>query len=130
MPATEILYKERPEDFERAASAWASIGAEDPRRLFLRGVIKVADAQLLAATAELFEHSVLLLAQEYFYTEYDWRIGVLNRKPIFACQYFMSKGTGRSTTTRRQGPGRMASAGPSLWTRRPSVVELAVRRPG
>ena len=33
--------------------------------------------QLLAASAELFERSVLILAQEFFYTEYDWRIGVL-----------------------------------------------------
>lgn len=64
-----------------------------PDGCFSRGVIKVKDhAELQAATAELFEHSVLLLAQEYLYTEYDWRIGVLNRKPIFACQYFMSKG--------------------------------------
>jgi glutathione synthase/RimK-type ligase-like ATP-grasp enzyme len=26
------------------------------------------------------------------YTDYDWRIGMFNNKPIFACQYFMSKG--------------------------------------
>jgi glutathione synthase/RimK-type ligase-like ATP-grasp enzyme len=33
-------------------------------------VIKVESQQaLLKATAELFEHSVLLLAQEFFYTE-------------------------------------------------------------
>ena len=64
-----------------------------PDGCFSRGVIKVESQEaLLKATAELFEHSVLLLAQEFFYTEYDWRIGVLNRKPIFACQYFMSKG--------------------------------------
>ena len=64
-----------------------------PDGSFSRGVIKVEDQeQLLAASAELFERSVLILAQEFFYTEYDWRIGVLNRKPIFACQYFMSKG--------------------------------------
>jgi glutathione synthase/RimK-type ligase-like ATP-grasp enzyme len=55
-------------------------------------VIKVESQQALLKAAELFEHSVLLLAQEFFYTEYDWRIGVLNRKPIFVCQYFMSKG--------------------------------------
>ena len=68
-------------------------GAEDSRRQLLARVIKVEDQeQLLAASAELFERSVLILAQEFFYTEYDWRIGVLNRKPIFACQYFMSKG--------------------------------------
>ena len=29
---------------------------------------------------------------QLFHTEYDWRIGVLNRTPIVACQYFMSKG--------------------------------------
>ena len=64
-----------------------------PDGSFSRGVFKVENhAALLKVSAELFEHSVLLLAQEFFYTEYDWRIGVLNRKPIFACQYFMSKG--------------------------------------
>ena len=64
-----------------------------PDGSFSRGVIKVGNQEeLLKASAELFERSVLLLAQEFFYTEYDWRIGVLNQKPIFACQYFMSKG--------------------------------------
>ena len=94
MPATEILYKERPEDFERVGERLGfPLVLKIPDGCFSRGVIKVESQQaLLAATAELFEHSVLLLAQEFFYTEYDWRIGVLNRKPIFACQYFMSKG--------------------------------------
>ncbi|RON09754.1 glutaminyl transferase [Pseudomonas brassicacearum] len=94
MPATEILYKERPEDFERVGERLGfPLVLKIPDGCFSRGVIKVESQQaLLEATAELFEHSVLLLAQEFFYTEYDWRIGVLNRKPIFACQYFMSKG--------------------------------------
>ena len=69
-------------------------------------MIKVESQQaLLEATAELFEHSVLLLAQEFFYTEYDWRIGVLNRKPIFACQYFMSKGHWQIYNHKAIGPG-------------------------
>ncbi|WP_150786177.1 RimK family protein [Pseudomonas fluorescens] len=94
MPATEILYKERPEDFERVGERLGfPLVLKIPDGCFSRGVIKVESQQaLLEATSELFEHSVLLLAQEFFYTEYDWRIGVLNRKPIFACQYFMSKG--------------------------------------
>mgnify|MGYP006195868447 FL=1 len=94
MPATEILYKERPEDFERVGERLGfPLVLKIPDGCFSRGVIKVESQEaLLTATAELFEHSVLLLAQEFFYTEYDWRIGVLNRKPIFACQYFMSKG--------------------------------------
>jgi len=39
----------------------------------------------------MFQKSDLILAQEYLYTEYDWRIGILNRQPFYACQYFMSK---------------------------------------
>jgi hypothetical protein len=26
------------------------------------------------------------------YTDFDWRIGVLDRQPIFASKYFMSQG--------------------------------------
>ena len=37
-------------------------------------------------------HSALLLAQEYVYTEFDWRVGVLNREPLYACKYYMSRG--------------------------------------
>jgi len=94
MPASEILYRDNPQDLERVGERLGfPLVLKIPDGCFSRGVIKVKDqAELLEATSELFEHSVLLLAQEYLYTEYDWRIGVLNRKPIFACQYFMSKG--------------------------------------
>ncbi len=37
----------------------------------------------------MFQRSELLLAQEFTYTEFDWRVGVLDREPIFAAQYFM-----------------------------------------
>ncbi|HWP94658.1 MAG TPA: RimK family protein [Gammaproteobacteria bacterium] len=63
-----------------------------PDGSFSRGVFKVNDrAELAAVTERLFKESDLILAQEFIYTEYDWRIGVLNRRPLFACQYFMSK---------------------------------------
>ncbi|MBR9830165.1 MAG: RimK family alpha-L-glutamate ligase, partial [Oceanospirillales bacterium] len=26
------------------------------------------------------------------YTEYDWRIGILNNKPLYACKYMMTRG--------------------------------------
>jgi len=41
-------------------------------------------------TAKLFRESDLILVQEYLYTEFDWRIGILNNESLFACQYFMS----------------------------------------
>ena len=63
-----------------------------PDGSFSRGVFKVKDrSELQETAARLFRSSDLILAQEFLYTDYDWRIGILNKIPIFACQYFMSK---------------------------------------
>jgi glutathione synthase/RimK-type ligase-like ATP-grasp enzyme len=63
-----------------------------PDGSFSRGVFKVDDrAAFESVAAQLFKESDLILAQEFLYTEFDWRIGVLNGSPIYACQYFMSK---------------------------------------
>jgi glutathione synthase/RimK-type ligase-like ATP-grasp enzyme len=63
-----------------------------PDGSFSRGVFKVKDrAELQETAARLFRSSDLILAQEFLYTDYDWRIAILNKIPIFACQYFMSK---------------------------------------
>jgi glutathione synthase/RimK-type ligase-like ATP-grasp enzyme len=62
-----------------------------PDGSFSRGVRKVTDPETLRkVAAELFADSDLLLAQPYCYTPFDWRIGMLDRQPLFACQYFMS----------------------------------------
>lgn len=61
-----------------------------PDGSFSKGVVKVKNEDELQETLkELFKKSSLLLAQEYLYTDYDWRIGVLNNRAIYACKYFM-----------------------------------------
>ena len=63
-----------------------------PDGSFSRGVVKVENrSDLLEHGKRLFRHSAVILAQEFMYTEYDWRVGVLNRKPLFVSQYFMSR---------------------------------------
>jgi glutathione synthase/RimK-type ligase-like ATP-grasp enzyme len=63
-----------------------------PDGSFSRGVEKVESADRLAAVcAEHFRHSDYLVAQEFMPTEFDWRVGVFNDKPLFACQYFMTR---------------------------------------
>jgi len=44
-----------------------------------------------AKAPELLKDSDLVLAQEYLPTDFDWRVGVLDSKPLFVCRYFMSK---------------------------------------
>ena len=46
--------------------------------------------ELRAALDEMFRHSSVLLAQEFIPTEFDWRIGLLDGEPLFACKYYMA----------------------------------------
>lgn len=59
---------------------------------FSKGVFKAIDRnQLMKLSNRMFEEAQLIICQEYIYTNFDWRIGVINGEPLFACKYFMSK---------------------------------------
>ncbi len=63
-----------------------------PEGSFSLGVFKVANReQLREKLTLLFQDNALVLAQEFLFTEYDWRIGVLNGRAIFACRYYMAR---------------------------------------
>lgn len=63
-----------------------------PDGAFSSGVFKVENLnELRDVGARLLKESDLILAQEYLYTEFDWRIGILNRKPLYACRYYMAR---------------------------------------
>ena len=94
VPRTETLFRE---DVKNLASLPERMGfpivLKIPDGSFSRGIVRAESVeQLQRAAGELFQHTALLLAQEYLYTEFDWRIGVLANQPLYACQYFMSRG--------------------------------------
>ncbi len=63
-----------------------------PEGSFSKGVYKVTNREeLQKKLAELFSETALVLIQEYLYTEFDWRIGVLNSRAIYACRYHMAR---------------------------------------
>ncbi|GAB6068414.1 RimK family protein [Methylothermus subterraneus] len=63
-----------------------------PDGSFSRGVLKADNPyQYRQLLGELFKESDLILAQEFVYTPFDWRIGILNYQPLYACRYFMSR---------------------------------------
>lgn len=64
---------------------------KQPDGSFSKGVRKVKDeVELKATLKELFQKSELLIAQEFIPTSYDWRVGVINNKPLYVCRYFMA----------------------------------------
>lgn len=63
-----------------------------PEGAFSKGVFKVNNRQELnQKVSELLSDTAVLLAQQFLFTEYDWRIGVLNGRAIYACRYFMAR---------------------------------------
>lgn len=63
-----------------------------PEGSFSNGVFKAKNREeLIVKLDELLKVSALVLVQEYLYTEFDWRIGVLNGRAIYACKYLMAR---------------------------------------
>jgi glutathione synthase/RimK-type ligase-like ATP-grasp enzyme len=64
-----------------------------PDGWFSKGVKKVDDSTSLRDEVDrMLDRSDLIIAQEYLPTDFDWRIGVFDRRPIFACKYYMARG--------------------------------------
>jgi len=65
---------------------------KQPDSSFSQGVVKAGSEQeLKEMLVKLFDTSDLLIAQEFLPTDYDWRVGILNREPLYVCKYFMAR---------------------------------------
>ena len=100
-----------------------------PDGSFSRGMYKVADnAELKAAAAKVFQESDLIIAQEYMRTDFDWRVGVLDGRPIYVCQYEMARGHWQ--IVKHEGEGQHTEGGSrtlAVEDAPPAVVETALR---
>jgi glutathione synthase/RimK-type ligase-like ATP-grasp enzyme len=74
---------------------------------FSRGVVKLETREALdEALDRMLDSSQLVLAQGFLRSEFDWRIGVLDRRPLYACRYHMARGDWRIATTDASGQRR------------------------
>lgn len=129
-PRTEILYRDESKKLGELGEALGfPLVLKVPDGSFSRGVVKVMDAEgLKRAADELFQQTALVLAQEYMPTDFDWRIGILNREPLYACQYFMSRGHWQIYNHAAKGEARSGDFKTLPIREVPSeVVKLALR---
>lgn len=93
-PASTLIFRSNENSFESIKSQLGSpFILKIPDGSFSHGMRKIRDtAELSEALNVLFEKSAILLAQEYIPTDFDWRIGILNGEPLYACKYYMAKG--------------------------------------
>ncbi|HMU66989.1 MAG TPA: RimK family alpha-L-glutamate ligase, partial [Cellvibrionaceae bacterium] len=93
IPKTRVLTRV---DMTRIDDLIADLGLpivlKVPDGSFSVGVKKAKSKEELEADLKsMFKKSALLIAQAYLYTEFDWRIGMLNGAPLYACRYYMAK---------------------------------------
>jgi Glutathione synthase/Ribosomal protein S6 modification enzyme (glutaminyl transferase) len=66
---------------------------KQPDSSFSVGVTKAeTEEELRAKVGKLLEKSDLIIAQEWLPTEFDWRVGILDRRPLFVAKYYMVPG--------------------------------------
>lgn len=103
MPRTMIVHR------RNVAQIGGQLGfpvvLKQPDAAFSVGVVKCDDEAALAAQVDRFlDKSELLIAQEFLPTTFDWRIGVCNGLPLFACKYHMAQGHWQ--IVKHEGPGQ------------------------
>lgn len=78
-----------------------------PDSSFSQGVVKVHDeTELNQRLNEFFAQSEMIVAQKFLPTTFDWRIGILDQRPLFACQYYMAPGHWQIIHWSKQGDDR------------------------
>jgi len=105
---------------------------KQPDSAFSLGVVKVSTEEELQQQAHaLLARSDLIVAQEWLPTEYDWRVGILDRRPLYVCKYYMAPGHWQIISRER---GKAPQEGPwealSVNETPEDVVKTAVKAAG
>ncbi len=90
-PKTVIVHK------ENRALVLEQVGLpcvlKAPDSTFSFGVKKAKTAaEYDTLVSEMLKESDLIIAQEFCPSDYDWRIGIIDDVPFYACKYYMAKG--------------------------------------
>ena len=126
-PKTLIVSRENADEVKDALGLPCVL--KRPDSSFSQGVIKVSTEADLARELDAFlDKSDLVIAQEFLPSAFDWRIGVLDRKPLFACRYHMVSGHWQIVGTDKKGErdfGKVEAVPMDLVPKK--VVNTAVR---
>jgi glutathione synthase/RimK-type ligase-like ATP-grasp enzyme len=94
-----------------------------------RGVVKASSqAELDIHLEALFATSELIVAQGFVPSQFDWRIGVIDGKPLYACRYFMARGhwqVQKALNEKRRLCGRVETI--AITDAPPEAVDIATR---
>jgi glutathione synthase/RimK-type ligase-like ATP-grasp enzyme len=91
IPPTMVVSNARTEEIVRDLGLPCVL--KQPDSAFSEGVFRVDTREELSAGLQrLLSRSDLVIVQSFMPTEFDWRVGVLDRQPLFVCRYYMADG--------------------------------------
>jgi glutathione synthase/RimK-type ligase-like ATP-grasp enzyme len=90
-------------------------------------VIKIESEDRLRQESErFFKVSELFIAQEWLPSDFDWRVGVYDRRPLFVAKYFMAPGHWKIINA-EQGMAEGKTQAMSIGEAPAEVIDMAVR---
>lgn len=126
-PKTLIVHRENMDEVQRVVGLPCVL--KRPDSSFSQGVVKAhTPSKLEEELEQILAGSELVIAQEFLRSDFDWRIGVLGGRAIYACQYHMAKGDWKIIGAGAKGGrtfGRVETLPVEFAPRR--VVQLAVK---
>lgn len=130
IPRTEIVQKDNIEQVLDGMELPCVL--KQPDSAFSVGVTKAhTPHEFREKVARLLADSDLVIAQPFLPTDFDWRVGVLDGKPLYVCKYFMARDHWQ-ILKHHEGGRVEAGRGETLPIYRapPRVVETAIKAAG
>jgi len=91
IPPTMVVSSARTDDIIRELGLPCVL--KQPDSAFSEGVFRADTREELSAGLQrLLSRSDLVVVQSFMPTEFDWRVAVLDRQPLFVCRYYMADG--------------------------------------
>lgn len=126
IPKTFIVHKDNCDQV--AAALGLPCVLKRPDSAFSAGVVRSeTPEQLHQVLDDFLEDSDLVVAQSFVPTGYDWRIGVLDGRPLYACKYHMASGHWQIRKTGQAGPRYGKVETMPIGAAPPRAIELAVK---
>lgn len=127
-PKTVVVHRDNLDDVGRQLGFPCILKLPDSA--FSLGVVRCDDEDTFRErVGEFFEESELLVAQEFLPTDFDWRVGVLDKKVLYVSRYYMARKHWQ--IIRRDSTGRVSRYGradcPSLDDVPKDVLRAALR---
>jgi len=128
-PRTLLVHKDNAAEIEQRLGL--PVVLKQPDSAFSLGVVKVRERSELAATVQhLLKHSDLIVAQEYLPTPFDWRVGLIDGRPLYVCRYHMARGHWQIIHRDGQSTHLGQADSLSLGEAPSAVIQTAVRAAG